>query len=78
MCDSRGKFGPTYAVYAISSLDTELSLRYRTQNGIAIVGHNRELPGSLPGPSHWKKRPGRIVVMVMYIAPARSPTAVYT
>ena len=24
------------------------------------VGTNRELPGSLPGPSRWEKRPGRI------------------
>ena len=30
------------------------------------------MPGSLPGPSRWKKRPGRIMVMVMYIAPACS------
>ena len=36
------------------------------------MGHNRELPGSLPGPSRWKKRPGRIMVMVMHIAPACS------
>ena len=35
-------------------------------------GHTRELPGSLPGPSRWRKRPGRIMVMVTYIAPACS------
>ena len=38
----------------------------------AASGHPRELPGSLPGSSRWKKRPGRITVMVMYIAPACS------
>ena len=39
---------PIYAVYAISSLDTELSLRHRTQKTLheASSGHNRELPGS--------------------------------
>ena len=26
------------------------------------------MPGSLPGPSRWKERPGRIMVMVIYIA----------
>ena len=38
----------------------------------AASGHPRELPGSLPGSSRWKKRPGRITVMVMCIAPACS------
>ena len=35
-------------------------------------GRTRELPGSLPGSSRWRKRPGRIMVMVTYIAPACS------
>ena len=29
-------------------------------------GRTRELPGSLPGSSRWRKRPGRIMVMVTY------------
>jgi hypothetical protein len=31
------------------------------------------MPGSLPGPSRWKKRPGCIMVMAMYIAPTCAP-----
>ena len=54
---------------------TELSLRHGTQNcvGLRPSGHTRELPGSLPGPSRWKKRQGRIMVMVMHIHPLLTP-----
>ena len=63
-----------YVVYAISSLDTEVSLRHRVTDTEheASSGHNRELPGSLPGPARWEKRPRRIIFMAMHIAPACS------
>ena len=44
----------------------------KTPHKATSSGPPRELPGSLPGPSRWEKRPGRIMVMVMYIAPACS------
>ena len=50
--------GAVYAVYAVSSLDTGVSLRPRPK--ARPSGRTRELPGSLPGPSRWEKRPGRI------------------
>ena len=52
-----------YALYALSSLDTEEPLRPPHTEALheEPSGHNRELPGSLPGPSRWRKRPVRIM-----------------
>ena len=40
-----------YAVYAISSLDTDPSLRHRTQNMLAFVGTQQGVRARAPGPA---------------------------
>ncbi len=60
-----------YAVYRTSSLClcclcNKLARHWFTPKTshtehAASSGHPRELPGSLPGPSRWEKRPGRMI-----------------
>ena len=68
-----------YAVYAISSLDTELSLRHGTQNTAwGFVGQG--VAGFTPGPFRWRflvlslYQDGALELFPIYLLPSSAHT----